>query len=168
MGLLPVRLAVAAGARVAGAARGERKLELLRSLGAEPVDYSEDDWPERTLEALGGHPDLVLDGAGGPIGLTAFGLVADGGRFSAHGVPAGGFAKTDPTEAARRGIEVSGIGQVQLSPERARTLVAQAFKSATDGVLKPFIGQTFPLKDASAAHLAVETRNAVGKTLLLP
>jgi NADPH2:quinone reductase len=45
MGLLLVQLARAAGAQVIGAARGQRKLDLVRELGADAVaDYSEPGW----------------------------------------------------------------------------------------------------------------------------
>src|SRR6266545_4147852 len=67
LGILLVQLAHAAGARVIGAARGKRKLDLARELGAAAVvDYSEPDWAERVREATGGvGPDVVFDGAGG-------------------------------------------------------------------------------------------------------
>jgi NADPH:quinone reductase-like Zn-dependent oxidoreductase len=36
--------------------------------------------------------DALLDGVGGALGTEAFGLVADGGRVSAHGAASGGPA----------------------------------------------------------------------------
>jgi NADPH:quinone reductase-like Zn-dependent oxidoreductase len=36
--------------------------------------------------------DVVFDGAGGPLGRSAFDVIAVGGRFSAHGTSDGGFA----------------------------------------------------------------------------
>ncbi len=87
MGTLLVQMARAAGARVVGAARGERKLGLVRELGADAVvDYSEEGWTDRAREALGGAgADVLLDGVGGELGLAGFALTADGGRVSAHG-----------------------------------------------------------------------------------
>src|SRR5438876_10915883 len=47
LGLLLVQLARAAGARVIGAARGGRKLDPVREMGAEvAIDYSEPNWVE--------------------------------------------------------------------------------------------------------------------------
>ena len=70
LGLLLVQLARAAGGRVIGAARGDRKLDLIRESGAEvAVDYSEPGWAGRVREATGGAGlDVVFDGAGGDIG----------------------------------------------------------------------------------------------------
>src|SRR5204862_471838 len=54
LGILLVQLMHAAGGRVIAAARGRRKLDLVRRLGAEvAVDYSEPDWAKRVLAATG-------------------------------------------------------------------------------------------------------------------
>lgn len=169
LGILLVQLAHAAGARVIGAARGQRKLDLVQALGADAVvDYSELGWPERVREATGGTgPDVVFDGVGGQIGRAAFEVTARGGRFSAHGAPSGGFAEIDPREAERRGVTVSGIEQVQLAPADAKRLAERALSEAVAGRIRPVIGQTFPLERAADAHAAIEARGVIGKTLLL-
>ncbi|TDB90235.1 NADPH:quinone reductase [Actinomadura sp. KC216] len=165
MGVLLVQLAHAQGARVVAAARGARKLELARELGADVVlNYSEPDW---TAEILG-KADVVFDGVGDRIGLAAFAATRDGGTFSAHGSTLGGFTAVDPPEAERRGITLRGIQDVQISkPERLR-LLADALEKAAEGVFKPVIGQTFPLERAADAHKAIEDRTVFAKTLLLP
>jgi len=42
------------------------------------------------------------------------------------------------------------------------------FDAVTRGDVRIEIGQTFPLRDAAAAHRALESRQTVGSTLLLP
>ncbi|NTX15018.1 zinc-binding dehydrogenase [Myxococcus sp. CA056] len=169
MGVLLVQLAHAAGARVIGAARGQRKLELLRELGADVVvDYSRPDWGQQVLDATDGRgADVVFDGAGSELGQTAFGVTAQGGQFSAHGAPGGGFAEIDTAEAERRHISVRGIQQVQFPlPERQR-LTEQTLALAVAGRLRPVIGQAFPLERAGDAHAALTARSITGKALLL-
>ncbi|CAA9464750.1 MAG: Putative oxidoreductase [uncultured Rubrobacteraceae bacterium] len=169
MGTLLVQLAKATGARVVGAARGEKKLGLVRELGAEVVvDYSEAGWTERVREATGGAgPDAVFDGVGGRIGEQAFGITARGGRFSAHGASSGDFAGIDPREAERRGVRVTGIERVQFAPAEAGRLAERAMSEAAAGRLRPVVGRTVPLERAADAHAAMEARGVVGKTLLL-
>jgi NADPH:quinone reductase len=166
MGLLLVQLARAAGARVAGAARGKR--DRILAAGAEVVaDYSDPAWTEEILKATGGTgPDLVLDGAGGALGGAAFAITADGGRFSAHGAASGGFAPVDREEARRRGITVLGIEQVQFGPGEHERFAERALREVAAGRMTPVIGQTFPLARAADAHTALENRSAIGKTLL--
>ncbi|GII62050.1 NADPH:quinone reductase [Sphaerisporangium krabiense] len=168
MGVLLVQLARAAGARVAAAARGERKLDLVRGLGAEiTADYTEPGWAGRVRAAIGAGPSAVFDGAGGEIGREAFGITASGGRISAHGASSGGFGAIDPDEARRRGVTVRGIQDVQLEPAERKRLAERALAEAAAGRLEPVIGCTFPLADAADAHAAIESRAVLGKTLLV-
>jgi len=168
LGLLLVQLARAAGAHVIAAARGSRKLDRALGLGAEvTADYSEPGWPQEVLTATAGiRPDVVFDGAGTHLGQAAFTITADGGRFSAHGSPSGGFALIDPAEARSRGITVRGIEQAQFTPDQLQALTTRALAEAAAGRIQPVIGQTFPLDRAADAHTAIETRSVTGKTLL--
>ena len=169
LGILLTQLARAAGAQVVAAARGKRKLDLTLEQGAEAaVDYTGPGWTERVREATGGAgPDVVFDGAGGEIGQAALAVTARGGRFSAHGAASGGFA-VDPDGAARRGVTVRGIEQVRgAAPEVFRRRLERALTAAAAGRIRPFVGQTFPLERAADAHAAIESREALGHTLLV-
>ena len=168
MGVLLIQLARAAGARVIGAARGRVKLDVVREAGADAaVDYGEPDWARRVRELTAGRgADVVFDGAGGQLGRAAFEVTAAGGRFSAHGISAGGFAGLDLAEARRRDITVHGIGD--YIPAVFRQRAAAALAEAAAGRIAPVIGQVFPLARAADAHAALQARTAVAKTLLLP
>lgn len=169
VGNLLVQLARAAGARVIGIARGARKLDLIRSLGAEAaVDYSAPDWTEQVLQATGGAGvDVVFDGVGGEIGRAAFEVTARHGRFSVHGASSGQLTAIEPVEAQRRGVEVIGIEQLYGFRPRMHRWAEQVMAEAVAGRVRPIIGQTFPLEHAADAHAAIESRSALGKTLLL-
>jgi NADPH:quinone reductase len=158
LGSLLVQLAHGAGARVIGAARGKQKLNLAEELSADAVvDYSQSRWPEQVLADTGGAgADMVFDGVGGEIGRAAFEVTARGG-----------FASIDPHDAGRRDITVCGIEHVQFAPAHARRLTERAMSEAAAGRIRPIIGQTFPLEQAADAHLAIEARDVIGKTLLV-
>ncbi|MBO4259265.1 zinc-binding dehydrogenase [Streptomyces griseorubiginosus] len=167
MGTLLVQLAAARGARVVGLARGAEKTSLVRELGAlTAIDISAGEWVTRAREALGGAADVVLDGVGGELGASALPLTADGGRFSAHGAPSGGFAPVDAQKAADRGIRSFGIGDVQFAAAELGRLAGYALEEAAGGRLRAVIGKVFPLERAREAHTAVERRTVVGKVLL--
>ncbi|WP_261727501.1 zinc-binding dehydrogenase, partial [Streptomyces fulvoviolaceus] len=141
MGTLLVQLARSRGARVVAAARGPEKQALVRELGAHAtIDPTPADWPEQARAALGGAADVVLDGVGGQLGTAAFPLAADGGRFSAHGAPSGGFATLDTGEADRRGIKLFGISDVQFGPADLSRLTTYALGEAAEGRLRPVVG----------------------------
>lgn len=169
VGSLLVQLARSAGARVVGAARGARKLDLIRELGADAaVDYSDPAWTDQVLEATGGAgPDVVFDGVGGQIGRAAFEVTARGGRFSVHGASSGEVTLIDSAEAGAKGVEVIGIEQLFGFGPNVVRWAEQMMSQAAAGLVRPVIGQTFPLERATDAHAAIENRTAVGKTLLL-
>ncbi|MEV6654359.1 zinc-binding dehydrogenase [Streptomyces sp. NPDC051219] len=170
MGTLLVQLAHSAGAQVVGAARGAKKLALVKRLGADAVvDYSEDGWTEQVREAFGGLPvDVLLDGVGGELGTDAFGLVADGGRVSAHGASSGDFAELDEETVRARGIVLRGIEHVQFEAPEIVRLATHALTEAAAGRLRPVIAREFPLSHAADAHRAIESRSVPGKALLIP
>lgn len=168
---LAERTGIRSGERVLiiAAGRGEWKLARVREQGADVViDYSAQGWAERVREATGGADlDVVLDGAGGQVGATAFAMIAPGGRFSVHGTPSGEFARVDRDEAARRGVTFWGIEAVQFTPDEHARLIDRVLLEAAAGRLRPVIGQTFPLAGAAEAHAVIESRAVLGKTLLL-
>jgi NADPH2:quinone reductase len=149
-----VQLAKAAEATVVAAAGSEAKLELARSLGAdELVDYTHEGW-------AAGPFDVVFDGVGGDIGATAFSQLAEGGRMLSYGLASGSWAGISPEEAAARGVT---LVQPDRSPEALRSATETALGAGTRAI----IGQRFPLERAADAHAAIESRAAIGKTLLL-
>lgn len=167
MGVLLVQDLVRAGATVVGAIRGAAKREVVRALGAAAVDYDADAWDTAALEAAGGRFDVVFDGVGGRVGRDAFGVVADGGRFSAHGAPSGDFAPVDAEAAVRRGIALRGIRDVWFPADEARRLTADALADAAAGRLRPAVTRPLPLRRAADAHRVIDERRTAGKTVLV-
>ena len=160
VGTLIVQLAHAAGARVIGAAGGERKLALATSLGADTaIDYTEPGW-----ERAAGPVDVVFDGVGGAIARAAFGLLGHGGRMVSFGLASGTWSDVSEQEAAERGV--TRIGLQRPDPAASRAFTARALAAAAEGRLRPVIGACFPLACAAEAHAAIEARATVGKTLL--
>jgi NADPH:quinone reductase len=168
MGILLVQLLRAQGARVIGAARGDAKQAAVAEAGADVVvDYGRRGWTSEVTAATGGtRPAVVLDGVGGQLGYDAYGVIADGGRFSAHGAASGQFAPIDPADARRRNVTVQTLRDLQLRPGQRAELGRQILADAVAKKVRPLIGQTFPLTAAAQAHTLIAARAAVAKTLL--
>ncbi|OLF15191.1 zinc-binding dehydrogenase [Actinophytocola xanthii] len=166
LGALLVPLLSAAGGRVVGAARGERKLALVREWGADHVvDYTDPGWADQVRELVGG-VDVVFDGAGGGLGEAAFELVAPGGRFLSYGAAAGTFPTIDPAVASEREVRVLGMLDLSYDPAQTAEDLRGLLAEAAAGRVRSFVGQTFPLERATDAHAAIEARETVGKTVL--
>jgi NADPH2:quinone reductase len=169
MGILLVQLLASRGVRVIGAVRGRAKQEVVARAGARAtVDPGRPDWTDAVLEATSGvRPAVVLDGVGGSTGAAAFALVADGGRFSAHGSPSGSFASIDADAAQRRRVRVTTIGDLQYGAGDRARLMKEIVSQLAEQRIVPLIGQTFPLAEAAQAHEAIAAHRTVAKTLLL-
>lgn len=168
MGVLLVQLAHKAGAHVIAAARGQAKLDLVKAQGADVViDYSVAGWEKSVLEATNGEGvDVAFEGAGGELGAAAFSVMKDGGWFSAHGAPSGGFAVYDPAEAERRGITVKGIMDLRVDNQNITITGEDVLDRVLRGDLIPVIDRTFALDQLGEAHTAVESRSLLGKALI--
>lgn len=162
VGSLLVQLACRAGATVVAAAGGERKLAVAGELGAaDLVDYSQPAWSEAIAPV-----DVVFDGVGGEIGATAFALLRPGGCFLPFGAASGAFAPIDRAVAWERDVTV--VTSPPPAPAENRALAERALTAATAGELHPLIGRRLPLAEAAEAHRAIEARETIGKTLLVP
>lgn len=162
VGTFLVQLVAAAGSCVVAAAGSEPKRDLARRLGAvEAVDYTAHEWFGHIR-----HVDVLLDGVGGPIGGIAAKLLRQRGRLVSFGAASGAFA--DVAEAAARDLSLTTLPELIHSPRDNRELVARALDKAAGGEIRAVVGQTFPLDQAHDAHAAVEARETVGKTVLLP
>jgi len=172
IGTLLVQAVRDTGATVVGAAGGQRKVLLVRELGASSaVDYSQPGWTDAVRAVLSDRSiTLALDGVGGDIGRATLELVGVGGHLVMFGSSSGTLTELSTGDLYRRGITVSAaIGaRIMQRPGSLRSLESSALEAATEGRLTPVIGQRFALADAAAAHEAIESRATMGKTVLHP
>ncbi|MGV9556678.1 zinc-binding dehydrogenase [Streptomyces sp. NPDC003401] len=168
IGTLLVQYAKNAGATVVGLAGGPAKTALVRENGADlAVDCTDPSWPEEVRAFLAGRPaTVVFDGVGGEVAREAVALLGPGGRHLVFGWSSEGLGEG-------RGHFVEGVSQSVLGPvmlERAgglRALERRALTEAAAGRLVPAVHR-FPLREAAAAHRALETRRTTGKVVLEP
>ncbi|WP_433341392.1 zinc-binding dehydrogenase [Streptomyces sp. CA-253872] len=181
LGILLTQYASGAGATVVGLAGGPAKTRLVRENGAaHALDYTRPDWPARVREALGAERPVtvVVDGVGGEVAREAYGLLADGGRYLVHGwssrgaeATGPGFVPEDEELKARSQSYERTVGPAMAAreggPDPLGALQRRAFAEAAAGRLRPVVHR-FPLREAAAAHRALEERGTVGKVVLEP
>ncbi|MFI1938375.1 zinc-binding dehydrogenase [Streptomyces purpureus] len=177
IGTLLVQYARHTGATVVGLAGGPAKVAQVEKNRAHlAVDYTLPDWPERVREFLGDQQaTVVFDSVGGATGRAAVDLLGKGGRHLVFGWAGKGPHDGEPLtfsdeELAARGItsqSVLGPVMIQKAGGDIRTLETQSLALAAEGILRPAV-QRFPLREAPAAHRALETRGTMGKVVLEP
>ena len=164
VGSAAIQVARALGARVVGAVGSVAKLDVCRSLGAEEA-YVYDELPEE-LRA-----DVVLDPVGGELFASSFARLQPLGTVIAIGSAAGAWPVVEPARLVGRNVGLAGfyLGRLlRLDPELVGEAVGELLGLWHAGALKPLVGAELPLDDVERAHELVESRQSVGKVVLLP
>lgn len=156
LGAILVRAALSAGARVVGLANGPAKADVVKRLGAHAVV---DVRAGLDLEAVGS-PTIVFDGVGGEVSRALLGGLGEGGVLVSYT-----GASSDGHVGPATFLPVLGPAMT-ARPGGLRSLEEEALARAADGSRVPFVGSTYPLADAAAAHRALEARETVGKVVL--
>jgi len=84
VGTAVLELGALAGLRLIGTA-SDRDRDAVEKLGAEAIDYHNEDFVVRVRELTGDGVDVVLDGFGGGISLRSFRTLRPGGRLVLYG-----------------------------------------------------------------------------------
>lgn len=173
VGSAGVQLAKAEGAEVFGTASSPRKLEHAAELGCDhPINYEETDFSEVILEKTDGDGvDLVVDGVGGEAFEGGLDALAPYGRLIAMGVASGQVPSVAVTDLLYDNLEVIGYhlgNTVRLDPGRALAPLSEILEGVAAGDLTVHIGAEFPLEEATDAHRHIESRESLGKVILIP
>jgi NADPH2:quinone reductase len=168
VGHVAVQIALARGATVFATGSGE-SLDVIRALGAEPIDHRVTS-PEDQVAAAGGEGfDVVFDTVGGP---TLDGSFASVRPYTGHVVSILGWGTHSLAPLSFRGATYSGVFTLlPLLTGRGRRhdgeILAEAAALADAGRLSPIVDpRVFDLDSVMRAHELVETGRARGKVVI--
>ncbi|WP_281892444.1 quinone oxidoreductase family protein [Phytohabitans aurantiacus] len=172
IGHLAVQLAKLFGAgTVIGTARSSRKLDFVRSVGADvAIDYTQADWPDQVRAAAPDGVDVVLDAVGGPVLRSSLDLLAPFGRAVVYGAATGELEQI-PVAKLFALRSVTGFNLTawrRADPDQARRETAELADLFEAGQLRTTVHASLPLTQAAAAHELIETRSHTGRILLIP
>jgi NADPH:quinone reductase-like Zn-dependent oxidoreductase len=184
VGTSAVQIAKAIGAEVYGTASQDDKLKLLADLGVDhPINYKTSDFLQY-IKKNGGGVDAVLEVVGGEVYQKSLKSLNTFGRLVVVGYASIPFKKWNPIswyqtwknapkvnimDQARRssGVLATHIGYLTENP----TIAYHAWNELKEFVIKhnikPVVGKTFDFANLPEAHDWVESRNNIGKTVVL-
>lgn len=172
VGMILSQWGKALGARVIGTAGSEVKAELARAHGCEEVIlYRQEDVAER-VKALtdGAGVRVVYDGVGADTFEASLASLGRRGVLVTYGNASGPVAPVAPLKLTRGSLYLTRptlfdyVATTGELDESAQAL----FHVLESGAVKIEIGQEFPLVEARRAHEALEGRQTVGSSLLIP
>ncbi|MFO0411281.1 MAG: NAD(P)H-quinone oxidoreductase [bacterium] len=169
IGVTAIQMARAAGARVIATSRGAAKPGAARRLGADlSLDATADDM-EAAIRTFGG-ADVVLDMVGADYAVLNQAALNPFGRWVVIATQSGALAQVDLARLMMKRIILTGSTlRPRSADEKARLIAAveaTAWPWVASGAVRPPIEATFPLDQASAAHLRLEAGGHVGKIVL--
>ncbi|RDE09840.1 quinone oxidoreductase family protein [Pelagibacterium lacus] len=173
MGLIACQWANALGARVIGTAGSAEKIALAKANGCdEVINYSEEDFAVRVRELTGGKGvDVVYDGVGQATFEKSLDCLRPLGLMVSFGNATGPVSILDLGILSRKGslFLTRPLGTHYFAERSALLTGAKAlFAAVESGAIKVHIGQRFALSEAADAHRALEGRQTVGSTILIP
>lgn len=169
IGVTAIQMAKAAGARIIATSRGAEKAGAARSLGADlSLDASSGDMGAAIREF--GGADVVLDMVGADYAALNQAALNPLGRWVVIATQSGSLAEVDLARLMMKRVVLTGSTlRARPADEKARLIAAvetTVWPWVASGAVRPPVEATFPLAQASAAHLRLEAGGHVGKIVL--
>jgi NADPH:quinone reductase-like Zn-dependent oxidoreductase len=150
------------GARIIATTGTDEKARRARELGAdEVINYASQDFVAECKRLTGKRGvDAVIEHVGGEVFTKSILATAWGGRVVTCGATSGFKPDFDLRQIFFRQVQVLG----STMGRKSDLLRVAAF--VEQGKLKPVVDRVMPLREARAAHVALENREAFGKIVL--
>lgn len=186
VGIASIQLARHIGAEIFGTAGSAAKVELIRGMGVQhAINYRVDDFAVEVRRRAGEHGiDVVMDSVAGRIFRPGWHLLAPMGRYIIYGMAsvsgAGGLnylraawewlalPRIQPLQmvAANRTLAGFHLGTLDPAHPYFRAAANEILALYEHGVLRPFIGATFPFEKIREAHAHLQSRASTGKVVV--
>jgi NADPH2:quinone reductase len=171
VGVAAIQLAKRAGARVLATASSDERLEALRPLGLDDgINYKTHDVAAEVMRLTNNKGvNLVVDSVGGSTLQGSINALGYRGRVSMVGAAGREPMTVDVSSLMGGNRSLSGVFLgAEITTDRVHDNIQRLIDEAARGELKVIIDRTFPLSEAAAAHAYIESRQAVGRVLLIP
>jgi NADPH:quinone reductase len=171
VGIAAIQLAKRAGATVLATASSDDRLDRLKDFGLDHgVNYSHDDWVDQVRAITAGRGvDLVVDSVGGRILAGSVACLAYRGRAISVGSAGRDPQPFDAGVLSMGNQSLTGVFfGAEIATPRAQAMVGGLIADVAAGRLRVEIDRTYPLAEAAAAHAYLESRQAVGRVVLIP
>jgi NADPH2:quinone reductase len=172
VGVAAIQLAARAGASmVLATASSDARLEALKDLGlTHGINYQRDDVAAEVMRLTDNKgADVIVDPVGGSTLQGSILSLAYRGRVSMVGAAGREPMKVDVSTMMGGNRSLSGVFLgAEIATDRVWGNIARLLDDVAKGELKVVIDRTFKLAEAADAHHYIESRQAVGRVLLIP
>ncbi|MES2034032.1 MAG: zinc-binding alcohol dehydrogenase family protein [Pseudomonadota bacterium] len=171
VGLAAIQLAKRAGATVLATASSDERLERLKAWGLDHgINYKAEDVARAVMKITDKKGvNLVVDSVGGATLQGSLASLGYRGRCSMVGNAGREPMTVDVSSLMGGNRSLSGVFLgAEIMTDRAHDMIQGLIDDAAKGAFEVVIDREFPLSDAAGAHAYIESRQAVGRVLLIP
>jgi NADPH2:quinone reductase len=173
VGVGAIQMAARAGATVVATASSDERLHRLRDLGLDHgINYATHDFVAEVRRLTDGRgADVIVDSVGGETLARSLEALAYRGRVVSVGDAGRGPKEPLDVSTMRPNNQTFVgyfLGAELFSGTRAHAMIAGLIDDVGSGSLRAVIDRTFPLAEAAEAHRYIESRQALGRVLLVP
>ena len=171
VGIAAIQLAKQAGATVLATASSDERLERLKAYGLDHgINYKRDEVAAEVRRLTGGKgADVVVDPVGGTTLQGSINALAYRGRLSMVGAAGREAMKVDVASLMGGNRSLSGVFLgAEIMTDRVHDMIQSLIEDVAAGKLEVVIDRRFALSEAAEAHAYIESRQAVGRVVLVP
>jgi NADPH2:quinone reductase len=173
VGLIACQWAKHLGATVIGTVGSDEKARLARAHGCDHVIvYGREDFVARVREVTEGKGvRVVYDGVGKDTFAGSLDCLQPRGLLVSFGQSSGPVPPLDILSLSTKGslfLTRPTIAHYAGTRDALRAAAAELFEVVTSGAVRVEVPQSFPLREAGAAHTALASRRTTGSTVLVP
>jgi NADPH2:quinone reductase len=172
VGVAAIQLAARAGASmVLATASSDARLEKLKAYGlTHGINYKTHDVVQEVMRLTDKKgADVIVDSVGGPTLQSSILSLAYRGRVSMVGQAGREPMTVDVGSMMGGNRTLSGVFLgAEIGTDRVQRNIERLIADVAKGELKVLIDREFPLSEAAEAHRYIESRQAVGRVLLIP
>jgi len=173
VGLIACQWAASLGATVIGTAGSDEKAALARANGCTHViNYRTEDFVARVREITGGRGvDVAYDSVGKDTFPATLDAIRPRGLWVSFGNASGPVPPFSPLILSQKGslfMTRPILGHYTATRGELEASAAALFDVIRSGAVRIHAGTRFPLAAAAEAHRALESRQTVGSTILIP
>jgi len=169
VGTAALQVAKGAGARTIAVVSTEAKQRVAEEAGADQVVRTDGPWKDEVKALSNGGVDVVLDPVGGDRFTDSLRSLRENGRLVVVGFTGGSIPEVRVNRLLLGNTEVVGAGwgaYVMGRPELNREIGEAVNRMVDEGVVRPIVGERFPLERAGEALEMIDQRLATGKVVL--
>jgi NADPH2:quinone reductase len=169
VGMILIQICKIVGATVIGVTGSDKKIDFIKSLGADFACLDDMSEIKKILGSIGEKPKFILESYGGKHFMNYYFMLEAGGHICSYGASSReGLPSIQIRDILKDTKIVSGFWGTKMFENSNKLSIAvnDLFNLIKEGKIKIIIGESMELKDAKIMHEKIRNRETFGKLIL--